>query len=71
MYHLHMTSLNMRNAASLPAKILHFDFAKEAPIHTYVEYLGIGMAKPSCDDLAIGISMRRGCFLITPGFSTY
>lgn len=24
------------------------------------------MAKPPCDDLAIGISMRRGCFLITP-----
>lgn len=25
----------MGNAASLPAKILHFDFAKEAPIHIH------------------------------------
>lgn len=49
-----------------PGQDLTFRLRIRSLIYAYVDYLGIGMAKPSCDDLAIGISMRRGCFLITP-----
>lgn len=68
-----MSSLKMKIATSLPAKSTKcmYEYICKYMYKVHLQYISTSHKKPNNTDidtliLAIGISMRRGCFLITP-----